>query len=179
MASYSLKFKANPDLPSPSDELDLAVEQLQGLYDLFPEVSLIESNHGNRAARKAFDAGLPTRVLKKHLEVIEAPPGWTFEGHMYDFDGVLYVHGEQFNQSSWKTAYNRWHQSVVCGHLHQNPGVLYSATRKVRYFAANAGCLVDPNAACFNYGKHMAEKPGLGAVIVIDGTYAYFEPMEL
>lgn len=177
MASYSTKWKPNPDLPSPSDELELAVEQLQGLYDLFPECSLVESNHGNRAAKKAYESGLPERILKTHLEIIQAPPGWTFEGKQYELDGVLYVHGVQFSQNSWKVAYMRWHMPVVIGHLHTNPGVMWSITRKHRFFAMNTGCLIDPLSKAFKYGEDYADRPALGAGIVIDGEQCYFEPM--
>ncbi|MDX1471731.1 MAG: metallophosphoesterase, partial [Flavobacteriaceae bacterium] len=42
---HAISFHSHdPDLLSPSDEFQLAIERLQPLYSLFPKVDVIESN---------------------------------------------------------------------------------------------------------------------------------------
>lgn len=175
-AAFSLKFAANPNLPGPSDELEQAIENLKPFYKEFPDVDVVESNHGMRIFKKVRVSGLPSRVVKRYEEILEYPKGWNFVSDL-EVDGVMVIHGEGFSRSSWRMAHDKFKQSVVMGHIHSGAGVVYSWTKKKKYFSANFGCLINPNHMAFDYGKHMAEKPTLGAGVVIDGQEAYFIPL--
>lgn len=172
----SLKFAADPNGFSPGHEYELMIESMQKLYRLFPKVKVCESNHGSRPLKKAFHYGLPRVFLRLQHEFMQAPVGWQWRSH-WEIDKVLYLHGDSFNQSSWMRAYNIHRQSVVMGHLHSRAGVVYSNTAYSRVFAANFGCLINPEAYAFAYGKIYPEKPCLGAGIVLDGKEAYFIPL--
>lgn len=174
-ASFS-RFPLNPDMPGAGHELELAIEGLRKWFLAFPHVEVCESNHGMRIFRKAFASGLPKRVLRRYEEILTYPKGWHFNDKPIEIDGVTYMHGEGLSQGSWKTAHHKLKGSVVIGHLHSGAGVLYSQTKR-RHFTMNTGCLIDPKADAFSYGKHLIEKPTLGCGVVIDGQSAHFIPL--
>lgn len=175
--SFSSKFHANPDLPSPHDELELARDALEPYYLRFPEVVVIESNHSSRIFKKASSSGLPSQILKAYADIIEAPPGWSFHEIGFDFDGVHYTHGEGFSQTSWRTAFNKMRTSVVMGHLHSGAGIQFSETRRNRQFSMNTGCLIDARHKAFDYARFSHERAVLGCGIILDGEEVYFIPM--
>src|SRR5438445_200303 len=45
---------SNPDLDSAGVELDKAIKSLTPIYKLFPNVTVVESNHGSMVFRKAL-----------------------------------------------------------------------------------------------------------------------------
>lgn len=130
-----------------------------------------------RVFKKARVSGLPSRVVKRYEEILHYPKGWAMNGDGFDIDGVHYFHGEGLNHSSWKNAHFKLKQSAVFGHLHSNGGVVYSQSKKKRYFALNTGCLIDPSAKCFDYGRLYLDKPTIGCGVVLDGEEALFVPM--
>jgi hypothetical protein len=67
---------SDPDLPSAGDELIYAIEVLQDVYDLFPRVDVLSSNHGDMVYRKGKHHGIPRKYLRDYGEVLEAPKGW-------------------------------------------------------------------------------------------------------
>lgn len=177
MAAFSTKWPVSPDMPSASRELELAIESLERYYKVFPNVDVIESNHGIRIFKKAMVSGLPRMVIKRYEEILHYPSGWKLVGDHLLIDGVQYIHGDPFNGNNWIHAHSKMKSSVVLGHLHSRAGVYYSKTRKGSHFAMNCGALVDPDAPAFLYAKHMIEKPVLGCGVIIDGEQAMFIPM--
>lgn len=171
------RWPTHPDLPGPGPELDLAIEAAEEWYDEFDEFDIVESNHDSRILKKALGAGLPSRVLRRFEEIMRMPPGWKVHDFGIEIDGVLYIHGDGLNASSSKTAYNRFKQSVVHGHLHQGLGVNYSQTRKERYFSLNTGCMIDMRQKAFDYARFTHERATIGCGLVIDGDEAVALPM--
>lgn len=172
----SLKFIADPDGYSPGHEHELALQSMKQLYKIFPDMKVCESNHTLRPVKKILSAGIPRIFFKRIHEFMEAPKGWEWKPN-WELEKVLYIHGEGFNSGSWMRAHNVHRQSVVMGHLHSKAGVAYSNTTHSRVFSANMGCLINPQAYAFAYGKIYPEKPVLGAGIVVDGKEAYFIPL--
>jgi len=66
--------------------------------------------------------------------------------------------------------------NTVIGHIHSNPGINYMQSNSGMIFGVNAGCLIWPFHPAFSYAKFMANRPGLGIVIIVDGV-PIFEPM--
>ena len=176
LASFS-RFPMDPDGASPGHEIELANEALGRWQRAFPNAEIIGSNHGMRIFKKGYASGFPKWVFKRYEEIFKFPIGWAFNPDGLECDGVSYIHGEGFSSGTWRNAHQRAKQSVVMGHLHSGAGVVYSQTKK-RHFAMNAGCLIDPHAPAFSYGKHLIEKPMLGCGVVIDGVEAHFIPLK-
>ncbi|MBL0233253.1 MAG: metallophosphoesterase [Chitinophagaceae bacterium] len=172
------RWPKNPDGRSIGDELILAIDKLKPFYKEFPNVMSCVSNHTSRPYRQGFEFGLSTKFFKDYREWMEAPIGWEWRDY-WEIDGVRYIHGEGFSgaQGALKAAM-AFRQSTVIGHLHTNGGVIYSNTPNGQIFGMNVGCLIDPSKYAFAYAKNMANKPTLGAGIVVGGKYAIFIPME-
>lgn len=168
-------YKKDPNMRhSASTELLDAINELKRWYRAFPKMKLAISNHGVRWAKKALDAEIPSILMRKYEEVIQAPDSWIWReewlihGSKHPF---RLVHGCGYSgQMGHINAAMDSGISTVIGHLHAFGGVNHLTNisgRKI--WAANAGALIDSEALAFHYGKHNRRKPTLGSVVVLDG----------
>ncbi|MCP4776506.1 MAG: metallophosphoesterase [Planctomycetaceae bacterium] len=180
-ASISYHPKA-PSLRNSQQEYVKAKKQVTQLYEAFPEATWIIGNHDALTERQLFDIGLPIEVLKDYREMWGVL-NWEiiprFGHHL--IDDVLYMHGDKGRYGKFPAIMNAEaeFQSVVQGHAHSSAGVMYGANSNLRYFGMQVGCGVDYRSAAMSYGHKYAKKPILGCGVVIDGTTALFEPMNL
>lgn len=177
---HALSFhEHDPDLLSAGHELKAVIADNKILYDRFPNVMVIDSNHGSLVHRKAKHHGIPRHVLKSYREVLEAPVGWTYHQElvlqMSNGQKVLFVHslGSNVLQVSQKRG-----MSVVQGHHHSKFSIQYWANYDGTYFAAQAGCLVDDTSMAMAYNKNIVERPILGMLRITEGI-PYLIPMLL
>lgn len=158
-------------------EFERALDAMNVLYKMFPNVKACISNHTARPFRKANKSGLPRYFLKDYSEILGAPSGWTWQ-YSYDIDGVDYRHGME--TSGKDGAINlaiQQRQSTVIGHLHSWGGVKYHTTKGGTIFGLNTGCLIDLDAYGFRYARSYKTQPTMGCGIVIEGKEAHFVPM--
>jgi hypothetical protein len=171
------KYDADPDGLSAGHELIEGIKHLQPYYSAFPNVQVVTSNHTVRGYKRGFEAGIPKAFFKSYAEILQAPKGWTWSSSL-TIDGVLYHHGEGFSgETGHLKAARSAMRSTVIGHIHSHGGVSYIQTEFGRIFGLNCGCGVDVDQYAFAYGKNCANKPTLGAGIILEGRVAYFEPM--
>lgn len=174
------RYPADPDLESPSTELELAIDALRTWYQLFPEADVMVSNHDMRPFRAAFLAGLPRSVLRDYGEWLDAPPGWVWSEQLTldsDTGPVQFLHGDGFSgKYAGRRAAETHRMNTVIGHVHQSAGVHWITSNAGTIWGCNAGCLVWPTAPVFNYAKWMATKPSLGVLVIANGV-PYWEPM--
>lgn len=156
-----------------------ALDALAPIYELFPVVSVCTSNHGERIFKRAYKANIPKTFLKDYAEFMNSPPGWHWE-HKFVIDDVVYEHGEGVSGQlgAMKRAISNGFRSTVIGHLHADAGVLWQSCGEKQIFAMNAGCLIDPTAYAFAYGKHSARKPMIG-IGIVDKGHPTFVAMQL
>lgn len=177
--AISPRFIHDPDGYSPGDELERAITALSKWYDLFSGEELIRvctSNHTGRIFKKAFQAGIPKKFLRKVGEFLEAPDSWEWRD-TWVIDGVRYEHGDaQGGMYAARQLALSNRQSTVIGHHHSHGGVNYLANESDCIFGLNTGCLIDRHAYVFDYGKGAKFKPTLGCGVVIYGV-PYFVPM--
>jgi len=168
----------NPNMPSASDEHEAAKHELKNLYKIFPEMDICISNHTSRPFRRAMKYGLPSQFIRDYRDFLEAPKEYRW-ADSWEYDGVLYLHGEGYSGKNAHVQAAIGHQqSVVMGHIHSWAGVQYIRTAKKQIFGVNSGCLIDDKALAFKWAKHFATKVTLGASIIEDGKVAHFIPME-
>ena len=109
----------DPDLLSPSSELEAGIQEMRPLYDLFPKVTVLESNHGSLVLRKLKHHGLPARIIKPIVDILEAPKGWVWKfEHIIDLpDGssAYFHHGK--SATAFKTSQTMGMHSAE-GHFH-------------------------------------------------------------
>lgn len=97
--AHAISFhEVSPDLPSPGHELKLAIEHMRPLYRIFPELDIMESNHGSRVYRKGKAAGLPEMVFRSYGEILDAPKGWRWHRDLQlklpNGQRVMFFHGK-------------------------------------------------------------------------------------
>jgi hypothetical protein len=171
-------YDPDPDGDSAGREFKRAMEDMQRLYEVFPEVKACISNHTARPFRRAYKYGIPKAFLREYAEFLAAPKGWQWQ-RKYVIDDVAYEHGEGCSgKLGHLKAAEQNMQSTVIGHIHSHAGVAYGANPKLLYFGMNVGCLIDKDAYAFAYGTNMKTKPVLGCGVVVQGIPTFI-PMVL
>lgn len=174
-------YEKDPDAGlSPKTELEATRAELRHWYRAFPEMRLCISNHGIRWARKAFEAGVPSELLRPWRDVIQAPAGWKWR-QRWDIPTKApwsVIHGMGYSGiNGHRTAALDLGRSVAIGHLHGHGGVARITTETQAIWGMNTGCLIDVEAYAFNYGKYSRFKPTLGVGVVLDdGRTPVFVP---
>lgn len=162
----------DPDaLHTPMSELAQSHERLKEWYRAFPIMHLATSNHGQRWAKRASKAGIPSVMLKAYQTIIEAPPTWHWRDawNIKAKRPILMVHGTSYGgMYAYRTAAMDKGCNVIFGHLHANAGIAHVVTDNGERWGCNVGSLIDPKAYAFHYGKDARFKPWLGVGVVID-----------
>jgi len=172
------RWATDPDGHGPGHEYQAAIEHLLPLYEAFPIVKEVISNHNERIAKRAFDGGIPRAFLRSYEEIMQYPAGWSIHPWV-EVDGVMYEHGHAHGgMYAARNAAATNGQSTVIGHHHSHGSVFYIANRRKMIFGMNVGCLIDINAYAFAYAAESKFKPTLGSGVVINGV-PYFVPMML
>lgn len=179
---FGSQFIKDPNaLHTPSSEIYQSVKKLKAWYTAFPKMRLAESNHGLRWGKRAFEAGIPTEMMRKYQEVIEAPASWKWARKWIvnaSRKQFMLIHGMGYSgMNASKQLLLNSGISVVHGHTHASAGVAHLKTDNLDIWSLNAGCLIDVESYAFNYGKDNKQKPSIGAGVVIDGgKYAIWIP---
>lgn len=169
--SHAMSFHDHdPDLPSAGDELEAAIEALQPLYDLFPVVDLIDSNHGSMVYRKGKHHGIPRKYLRDYGEILEAPDGWKW--HM---DLTIKIPGGNevyFHHGLAKNIMKVVAQRGMCcvqGHYHTEFNIGYIGNPNHLLWGLQIGCSIDGDALAFAYDRTNLGRPVIGHGIILDG----------
>ena len=161
---------SDPDLPSAGDELEKAIEELQPLYELFPKMDLVESNHGSMVYRKGKHHGIPRKYLRDYGEILEAPEGWQWSDSLLiplpNGQELFVTHG--LRKDGMKLA-QQMGCNVVQGHYHTEFNIKYSSSPSQLYWSMQIGCLIDDKCLAFHYNKTTAIRPIIGVGMVIEG----------
>lgn len=161
---------SDPNLPSAGDELLEAIEELRPLYKLFPEVDLVDSNHGSMVYRKSKHHGIPRKYLRDYGDILEAPVGWKWHKDLFltcsDGQPVYFHHGLKKNglHVAKELAVN-----YVQGHFHNTFEISYSSSPERLIWSMTVGCLIDDDSLAFAYNKTTIGRPIIGCGIIIDG----------
>ena len=171
---YSSYHESDPDGMSAGDELDVAINELQKYYKVFPKASVIIGNHDRLVYRKAFTGGVSKRWIKEYKEVLRVP-NWDFVESLDLFD-VNINHGEG---GTARAKMKKELQSQIQGHLHSDLYVDYIVGKNFRIFGMQVGCGIDNKSYAMAYGKHF-KKPAIGCGVLLNkGTLPIVIPMQL
>jgi len=173
---------SDPSLDSAGVELSKARIWLQALERMFPVMDICHSNHGSLIYRRAFKSGIPTEYIKSYREILFPDGqglGWEWKGRHV----VTLPNGEKCifqHQSAGDTLNNAAHErcSIVEGHEHGKFEIQYRSSTTALYWSMISGCLIDPKALAFAYGRLFPKKPLLGCSVILDSIPRLI-PMEL
>jgi hypothetical protein len=170
---------SDPDLMSPNDELETAIKRLKAVYDLFPEMDIVESNHGSLVYRKGKHHGLPRSVFKSYREILEAPLGWKWHFDLTltlpNKQKVFFCHGKSKNAMKLSQSMG---MSTVNGHYHEDFSVQYWANPNGLYWAMVVGCLIEPKSLAYAYNNSNLKRPIIGLGF-IENSHPKLIPMVL
>jgi len=169
--AHAMSFHdSDPDLPSAGDELKLAIRHLKPLYTLFPNMDLVDSNHGSMHYRKGKHHGIPRKYLRDYSEILEAPKGWRWHLDLLLTlpDGnKMYVH-HGLSKAVMKAVAARG-VCIVQGHFHEDFCIGYQGNPHALLWGMTLGCLIDKEAMAFAYNRTNLNRPIIGTGLVIDG----------
>lgn len=179
---HGSSFGKDPDAThTPSSELAIARDKIKQWASVFPKMKVCISNHGVRWVKKAIAAELPSQLLKGYKDIYEIPEKWVYK-QSWDINEkhpFTMVHGCGYSgQAAHRTAALDAGRSIVMGHLHSHAGIAHIKTAHQKIWGFNTGCLIDPDAYAFNYGKDSRFKPCLGAGLIFnDGSTPVWVPL--
>lgn len=182
--------ESDPDLPSAGAELEAGREFLHKVERLFPEVDLVDSNHGSMAYRRQKTAGMPRHLIHSYRNIVfgekdkhgdlRCPGG---RGHGWRWHPQLrvripnsdvpltVVHGLATDA---RNAMRRLHTHVSQGHYHTEFHIRYEAGPNGMLFGLTAGCLIDDSSLAYGYNKVTPARPAIGCAGIIDGVPRLF-----
>lgn len=170
---FGSRYEKDPDgWYTANSELKATCEKLRAWYRAFPMLKLAISNHGLRWAKRAYEAEIPSQMLKPYQELIEAPVGWQwkYEWRVKTAKPFRLIHGMGYSgQQGHVNAAIDGGESTVIGHLHSFGGATHIRRSGLEVWGLNVGCLIDAESYAFHYGREMRNKPTLGVGVVLDG----------
>ena len=161
---------SDPDLMSAGDELEAAIKVLKQIYKLFPEVDVVDSNHGSMHYRKGKHHGIPRKYLRDYNEILEAPKGWkwhhTLIVNLPNKQELFMCHGMKKNGIKLAESMG---MNVVQGHYHSDFNINYTSSPSQLIWSMMVGCLIDDHSLAFHYNKVTPSRPIIGVGVVING----------
>lgn len=169
----------NPDLPSAGDELKAAKKVITQLHNLFPEMDIMESNHGSLHLRKAMTAGIPKAYMKDYGDILGVGKGWCWHHDMIidlpNGQQCYFTHGKSANGLKLSQSYA---MNCVQGHHHSEFGIGYWSNPTSLFWSMQVGCLVDDKSLAMAYNRLQLKRPILGCGLIIDSK-PVLETMDL
>lgn len=177
---HALSFHdSDPDLLSAGFELERAKQQLVPLFETFPYVDVLESNHGSLVYRKGKHHGMPRQVLKGYNEILGAPTGWKWrEEFVYQFSNGHKAVAHHGYSSNTLLASQKRAMSLIQFHFHNDLSIRYWQNREGLFWALQSGCLIDDTSLAMAYNKLTVARPIIGCAGVIEGHPRLF-PMPI
>ena len=164
-------FRSDPDLMSAGDELRAALPVIAEIYEMFPVMQILDSNHGSLIWRKAKEHGIPRHYIKSYNDVLGVGQGWSWHDDLVldlpDGQKVYVHHGKSSEAIKTSQAMSMSH---VCGHYHNSFGVKYWANPQGLFWAMNSGCLIADESLAFAYNSVNLHRPIIGTCLIIDGV---------
>ena len=162
---------SDPDLMSAGDELIKSIEYLKTLYDWFPNMDLVDGNHGSMKYRRGKHAGIPRAMLKTYNEVLEAPKGWVWHNDLTfklpNGQKVYMTHGRSADVTKTSQHYG---MCAIQGHYHEKFKIEYWGNPNELNWGLQAGCLVDDDSLAMAYNNTNLKRPILGMAVIVDSV---------
>jgi len=163
-------WKKSPDAAHTArQELKASQEEFSRWYNKFPLMKIAISNHGTRWMRKAFDAEIPSQMIRSYCDIIQSPEGWQWRQAWDVKDKFPWrvEHGDHWGgQYPHKQAALHLGRSVVIGHHHSLAGIEHMQTATQQIWGMITGCLIDFESYAFDYARGSKFKPCLGVGLV-------------
>ena len=160
----------NPDLASAGHELVRAKDFIKELESIFPEMTLLDSNHSSLVYRRAIKSGIPRGYLKEYKEFLNVKK-WNWVDNLTltlpNKQRCFFTHGISADVTKVSQINS---QSCVQGHFHSKFKIEYWANSDALFFAMQVGCLIQQTNMAFTYSKNFKTKFIMGCGMIVDST---------
>jgi predicted phosphodiesterase len=160
----------NPDLMSAGDELRTSREYIKELEKIFPEMTIVHSNHSSLVYRRALKYGLPKDYLKSYNEFLGVGKGWAWVDDLTvtlsDNSRCFFTHG--MSADVLKVA-QQYGMNTVQGHYHTKFSIGYYSNPDALIWGMQVGCLINQKSMAFDYAKNFKSRFIVGCGMIIDG----------
>jgi hypothetical protein len=167
---HALSFHdSDADLPSAGEELKQSIIKLKRMEKMFPEMTIVDSNHGSLALRKFKHHGIPMKYLATQHQIYGVSEKWQWVNSLSvtlpNGQDCYFCHGMVKN--GIKLAAQRG-TNVVQGHYHTEFKIEYIGNPSNLLFSLQVGCLIDTHSMAFAYDKLNLNRPIIGVGMVVD-----------
>lgn len=160
----------SPDMKSASDELLETRKYMKELEKIFPQMDLLESNHGLLPKRRASAGGIPSGMLKSYNEILDVGYGWkwhdTLDIRLPNKKICHFAHNYESNALNVSKNLSR---CFVQGHHHSKLELAFWSNGSIQLWGATIGCLINDCSPSFNYNKRQSKRPLLGCMVIKNG----------
>jgi len=160
----------NPDLASAGHELARAKDFIKELEGIFPQMTLLDSNHSSLVYRRAIKSGIPRGYLKEYNEFLNVKK-WNWVDNLTltlpNKQRCFFTHGISADVIKVSQINS---MNCVQGHFHSKFSLSYWANPDALFFAMQVGCLIQQTNMAFTYSKNFKTKFIMGCGMIIDST---------
>jgi len=160
----------NPDLMSAGDELKASKGYVKELEKIFPEMTLVHSNHSSLVYRRALKYGLPKDYLKSYNEFLGVGNGWKWVDDLTitlsDGSRCFFTHGISADVLKVAAQYG---MNTVQGHFHTKFSIGYFSNPDALIWGMQVGCLINQKSMAFDYAKNFKSRFIVGCGMIING----------
>lgn len=160
----------NPDLASAGHELVRAKDFIKELESIFPEMTLLDSNHSSLVYRRAIKSGIPRGYLKEYNEFLNVKK-WNWVDNLTltlpNKQRCFFTHGISADVVKVSQINS---MNCVQGHFHSKFSLSYWANSDSLFFAMQVGCLIQQTNMAFTYSKNFKTKFIMGCGMIVDST---------
>jgi len=161
---------SDPDLMSAGDELIAAKKKLHKLEKIFPEMTLLHSNHSSLIYRRALKHGMPRAYLKNYNQFLDVGPGWEWVDDitipLSDGSKAFATHGMSADGLKLAMQYGL---HTIQGHFHSKMNIQYFSNPSSLIWSMQCGCLTKQSSLAFEYARNFKMRFVIGTGAVIDG----------
>ena len=169
----------DPDGYNAGYELKQSVKYVKQLEKIFPNMDILDSNHGSLIWRKAKTNGIPKHYIKSYNDVLGVGDGWKWHYDMtIDLPNGQKCYLHHGKSSDILKLSQTMGMNAVSGHFHERFKVDYWANPNGLYWGMSCGCLIDDSAYAFAYNNVNLKRPIIGTGLIID-SIPVLEPMVL
>lgn len=177
---HSLSFhQSDPDLSNAGDELQASLPVIKQLETMFPEMDILDSNHGSMVWRKAKHHGIPRHYIKGYNDVLGVGDGWQWHNDMtIKLPNGQYCYFHHGKTNNIIRLSQQMGMNCVQGHYHESFKIDYWGNATGLYWGMQAACLIDDDSYAFSYNNVNIKRPIIGTGLIID-SLPVLEPMVL
>ena len=163
-------WDSDPDLPSAGDELRISKKYIWELKKIFPEMTLLHSNHSSLIYRRALKHGMPRAYLRSYNEFLQVDKKWKWVDDLNltlsDGTECYFVHGMASEGIKLAMQYGK---NVCQFHFHSKFQIQYFSNPDNLVWSLQCGCLTKQSKLNFLYSKNHRLRFVIGTGAIING----------